>query len=632
MSQPTPAVQRREFRVDRHALTSLIQAQAGSLQKAILEAVANALDAGASQVKVDLTPERVVIEDDGKGFKTLEEIDSFFDNFGFDHSQLDRTVGRFGVGRGQLFNFGKNLWTTHGHTMLVDHRTDGFGYDLGVAKKAHKGVRIEIDFYEPLSFSDLSATEAEFRRLVKFSTIPVVFNGKAIQKSPSKVKWDAETDDAWFLFDDSYELKIYSQGLYVQALSSHRYGKGGVVVTKTGKALTQNMARNDMLTTQCPVWKRVDAQLKKLSGTHKAKARKSNVLTESMRASLAKDALHGNTDESLETLCKTPLFTLSNGKHVRLAHMLSTGFVAVAPSNDPGADLLIQRKQAFSITPTTLHRFGVSNIGQLRDRLKDAIDRHDQRAREMQSDCNRTQQWKECWERTKMVAEPRDALARCSFHDKVSELPMRADVSLVEVKPSEYSPEEKKVLAQIRKNLMPMLSYYAHRHLQDEGLNRSEVAPMRSLALASSDAFAACTDGVSKVWIERAFLKKCISKGAAGFVSLTNTMLHELLHDVDTSTGHAHDQAFYEAFHHATIDGRVADLAFAEYRRFLKNGGRAPSRNIKQMEEADMFGTEEAIGRLDSLNDKTPIPAVDEQQEAVAQPIAARSKARRSPR
>lgn len=633
MPKQTP-VQRREFRVDRHALTSLIQAQAGSLQKAILEAVANALDAGASQVKVDLTPERVVIEDDGKGFKTLEEIDSFFDNFGFDHSQLDRTVGRFGVGRGQLFNFGKNLWTTHGHTMSVDHRTDGFGYDLGTAKKAHKGVKIEIDFYEPLSFSDLSSTEAEFRRLVKFSTIPVIFNGKAIQKSPSKVKWDAETDDAWFLFDDSYGLKIYSQGLYVQELSSHRYGKGGVVVTKTGKALTQNMARNDMLTSQCPVWKRVDGQLKKLSGTHKAKAKKSHVLTESMRASLAKDALHGDTDESLETLCKTPLFTLSNGKHVRLAHLLSTGFVAVAASNDPGADLLIQRKQAFSITPGTLHRFGVSNIEQLASRLRDTLDRHDARAHDLRQNCNQSGQWKECWERQKMINEPKSALAKCKFHAKLSDLPMRADVSLIEVMASEYSAEEKKVLAQIRKNMLPSLSYQAVRYLEDEGMQRSDRGTLRTLALASSDAFSACTDGASKIWIERSFLKNCISQGATGFVSLANVLLHELLHDIDTSTGHSHDQAFFEAFHHATLHGRVSELALAQYRTFLKNGGRAPARNIKQMEEADMFGTEEAVGRMDAIRNKGAKPEfVESEVEQVAvEQVAASSRPRRRPR
>src|SRR5690606_26518155 len=98
--------------------------------------------------------------------------------FGFDHSQLDRKVGRFGVGRGQLFHFGKNLWTTHGYTMSVDTKSDMFGYELGRAKKPHKGVKIEIDLYSPLQFSELSTVESELKKLVRFSTIPVILNGK----------------------------------------------------------------------------------------------------------------------------------------------------------------------------------------------------------------------------------------------------------------------------------------------------------------------------------------------------------------------------------------------------------------------------------------------------------------------
>lgn len=65
------AMETREFRLDKHAITMLIEAQAGSLQKAALEAVANAIDAGASRVKVTLRPDRLDIEDDGKGFASV---------------------------------------------------------------------------------------------------------------------------------------------------------------------------------------------------------------------------------------------------------------------------------------------------------------------------------------------------------------------------------------------------------------------------------------------------------------------------------------------------------------------------------------------------------------------------------
>ena len=129
----SPLVQKREFRLDKHAITTFIQAQAGSLEKALLEAVANAIDAGASKVEVNVSPTHVSIIDDGRGFVSVEEIDKFFDTFGFDHSQLDRKVGRFGVGRGQLFHFGKNLWTTHGHTMKQPGRLRPLGAERVVS-------------------------------------------------------------------------------------------------------------------------------------------------------------------------------------------------------------------------------------------------------------------------------------------------------------------------------------------------------------------------------------------------------------------------------------------------------------------------------------------------------------------
>lgn len=618
----TASTQRREFRLDRHALTSIIQAQAGSLHKALLEAVANALDAGASRVKVDLTPTRVVIEDDGKGFSSMEEIESFFENFGFDHSQLDRKVGRFGVGRGQLFNFGRNLWTTHGFTMSIDHRQDGFGYDLGKAKKAHKGVKIEIDLYDPLSFSELSAAETEFRKVVKYSTIPVMLNGKEVQKSPESVKWDAETNEAWFLFDDSYQLKVYSQGLFVQDIYASRYGKGGVVVTKLGQALTQNMARNDLLTSSCPVWKKVDKELKRLAASHQDKAKKSKVLTEPMRAALAKLSLHQGGVEGFDALFKTPLFTLANGKHVKLEQLLSTGFVAAAAQNDPAADLLIQRKQAQVITNGTLHRFGVETVEDLAQALNRAvIARH----AEFKDYHTYDGQWEDRWKRSKTVRELREAISQCKFFEKVSDLPMQANVSFSEVKPSEYSPEEKMMMGLVRREMLPWVARIVSGHLSQEGASASSD---RTVALAVGEGFAACTDGHSRVWIERKFLRDCVRSGPAGFVAMANTLVHELLHDVDTSSGHTHDQAFFEAYHDLTINGSISSVAMNQYRSFLRRGGKASSYSVKEMEGAGLLDADDAQARLDSLRNKgqaEPEP-VELAEPAVAAPKPRRRK------
>ena len=616
----------RTFRLDPHALSMLIQAQAGSLQKAVLEAVANALDAGATQASVTLTPERVLIEDDGRGFPTKDDIDRFFDNFGFDHSQLDRTVGRFGVGRGQLFHFGKNLWTTHGFTMAVDSRSNMNGYDLGVAKVPHAGVKIAIDLYEKLGFSALATTEAELKKLVRFCTIPVLLNGKAIQKSPETVTWDAETDDAWFKMDDSYELKVYSQGLFVQSLPARQFGKGGVVVTKLGHPLKQNMARNDLLATDCPTWKRVRKTLMKLGQAHQEKASASTSMTEPMRASMADKACHGKAWEAFERLSQAALFTLTNGRHVRLPALLANGYVACAPNKDPSADVLIQRKQASIINPQTLHRFGVESVAELYELLKTAVSRYAQLS-------------PATWTQTHAARELSQALDACVFKEKVADLPMQANVTLTEVKDRETQPDEKLALALIRRQMMPALTFLTWNALHPDQTPRhrwsAPEASVRRVQLATSEAFLACTDGASKIWIDRSFLRRCLAQGAEGFTALAHTLVHELLHDLDSSVGHDHDHEFYQHYHDLTIDGAVASMAMSHYASFLARGGTANATQIKKLEAIGRFDSEAATDRMAARSDPAAARARTERElvgEELEVTAAAPSAKRRGPR
>lgn len=618
--------QKRQFRLDNHAISMLIQAQAGSLQKAILEAVANALDAGAGQVKIKITPERVEIEDNGRGFRDKEEIEKFFETFGFDHSQLDRKVGRFGVGRGQLFHFGKNHWITNGFTMDVDTKTDMFGYELGQARKPHKGVKIAIDLYEAMNFSELATVEAELKKLVKFSIIPVIINGKAAHKDPATMKWDAETDDAWFKLDEGYDLKVYSQGLFVQGLPAYQFGKGGVVVTKLGRALKQNMARNDMLTTDCEVWKRVRKTLSGLSNKQQEKASKTKSMNEDMRASIAVRSSQGDTMEDFDLLNETALFTLTNGKHVKLSALMATGFVAMAPNKDPSADILIQRKQAVVVNPQTLHRFKVETVEELRDRLVGALER-----------CEKGAKKRGDWERQYPIQKLLKQVKACQFAEKVSDLPMQANAKLVEVKDREATPEERLALSIMRREIMPALTWRVWSHLhQDEELKnywdvRQDTVIIRTLTLANGEGFLACTDGASKIWLDRKYLRNCIKQGPQGFIALASTLTHELLHDVDTSTGHDHDHQFYEAYHDLTGEGEVAGVGLHAYRRWLARGGKATMYAIREMEKANLIESSEAGERLAALSDPAAARATTD-AELAEDAVAAEAEAPKAPR
>ena len=591
--------EKRKFTLDQNAISMLIQAQAGSLQKAILEAVSNALDAGASKVKVDLSPTRVVIEDDGRGFRSKQELEDFFERFGFDHSQLDRKVGRFGVGRGQLFHFGKNVWTTNQFTMRVDTRTDMFGYDLGIAETPHKGVRIEIDLYDELNFSQLNTTETELKKLVKFCTIPVVLNGKTISKDPTKVKWDAETDDAWFLLDDSHSMMVYSQGLFVQALGAYQFGKGGMVVTKMGRPLKQNMARNDTLTTDCDVWKRVRKTIDGLSASHRKKAKKSKTMTEALRTSLLISGLECSDVEGVEALLDTPLFTLTNGRHVKLSTLLSLGFVASSKNKDPAADLLMQREQAMVVSKATLSSAGVDSVADLRDKIRVALKR-------AKSITNVRAYDVKMYELNTKIYKLSQLEKGCSFFETVDDLPMTANVEIVDVKDKEATKDERLALSIIRRELLPQLTCIVSSKL-DSGFEwNSWNIPknhIRSLQLAVSEAFVACTDGSSKIWVDRNFLGKCMERGLSGFMELSHTLVHELLHDNDTSTGHDHDHDFYQAFHDIALDHRVTSIGFKCFRSWVARGGKVSALHIKELERSDLMTSDVVESRREALSD-----------------------------
>lgn len=583
-----------EFTLDRHAISMLIEAQAGSLQKAILEAVANALDAKSSKVKIKLDANRVVIEDDGHGFRNVDEIKSFFGRFGFDHSQLDRKVGRFGVGRGQLFHFGKNHWTTNEFTLDVDTRTDTFGYELGQAKKPYKGVKIEIDLYKPMSFNELATVESELKKLVRFSAIPVILNGKQVQKNPQDMKWDAETEDAWFKLDDSYEIKVYSQGLFVQGLPSrHNGGKGGIVVTKMGKALKQNMARNDMLVTDCPVWKRVNKTLKALARKHGNEARRGTNMNESMRAALALQGINGSERDDLDTLCNTPIFTLSNGRHIKLSTLVGANHIAVAQNKDPTADVLMQRKQALAINEQTLHRFRAENGKELEKALRRAFERYKPLYEHAWGDTAQT---------ARCIAE---RLKSISIVNSVDELPMKADLALVEVQDREATNEERLALTLLRRNILPTLTHMVWNYLHPEQPKTRwhfDTKTVRKVQLATGNAMLACTDGCSKIWVDRQYLRDCIKQGPGGFCSLANTMLHELLHDKNSATGHDHDHDFFQAYHDLTLDGSVSNAGLYAYRTWLTRGGKATTYAVKEMEGAQMLDANDANQRLAALS------------------------------
>ncbi len=535
------------FSVDPAIIRSIIGAQAGSIEKAMMEAVANSIDAGATRIDVAVSPTCVRIRDNGAGLASKSEVKKLFGVFGFDHDNLTREHGRFGVGRGQLFCYGVNRWRTNTFELEVDVEHKGFDYDFRSNLPKVAGMDISIDLFKPLSLRDSYNLEEAFRDLIRYSVVPVFYNDKQISLSPQEIKWPQDSPDAWFDLKREGTLRLYSQGLLVDQTSRH--GVGGVVVTRPGSAFMLNMARNDIVKDRCPVWGRVEKVLRAKARELGAAGAKRNTLTDSQRRAMAAEALSSGT---LDTLIGHPLFTLSNGRHVNLQSLLSRRDWAVAPAGDRTADILLSRKSLYVFAPDTMARFGVDGIDELKQRLLKALDRIEQE--------EDTHPW--------TVKHYRQTLKEIVVHFDLSKFKDLVNLSFTQVKLSDLKSEEKAALHAIRHmgvNMGHIQNGLLRHQLGDSFRYRSP----RTIRVMASESSAGMTDGLSNIWIERSQLKKA-RFGLSGFAELTTLLAHEYSHLESSQGSHGHDQAFYEMYHDLTRSTSTARLAVTGLGQYLR--------------------------------------------------------------
>ena len=351
----------RKFRPHPQLLMDVIRRQAGTLSKAILEAAMNAVDAKATKCVITLTRNKVTIADDGGGFKGRKEIEEFFEVFGQPHAEGDSVYGRFRMGRGQLFAFGRNAWRSHTFRMAVDILKDGLDYHLEDGLESAAGCNIEIDLYSPLSNAELHDTEREFGLFAAYAAIPVVVNGRQVSSPPANEKWDYETDDGYVKLGGG-SLKVYNLGVLVREFHSGHYGTGGTVVSK--QPLQVCFARNDILST-CKVWERLKSFVRRKADD----GMKKKSLDDAGRQRLA-EKFHEGVD--YYELSKAKIITDVSGKHHALWSFVGQKRVCVAPDHDRKGDYLMQTGRAFVVAHSTLERFDVRTLRELLDLLLEA--------------------------------------------------------------------------------------------------------------------------------------------------------------------------------------------------------------------------------------------------------------------
>jgi len=367
----------RNLKLHPMAIYTFIKAQAGTLAKALSESVMNSLDAFSNQVNIGLTETGYVIEDDGMGFNSTQEIYSWFETLGWPHDELPgnhRQWGKFGLGRAQQWAYASNVWHSNGFLMTVDIRKKGLDYEL-TDVEPRKGTKITGTFYKPLDFAEIQRVERELRDLVRYVTPMVTFNGSIINKDPALEEWTFVTDDAYVRVDEkSHQASIYNGGILVNHFQKRRFDFAGVVVTKPNAMLHLNVARNEILEAECEAWPRIRKTLPKMedSGTaSKAKkltAKELRRLTERLVSQV-----HSGVLKLEEAMTELPsLVTTVYGRSVPFYDLGRAGCyrpVVFVPKGDEFGKRLSQLRNALVLSTETLDLWGCKTPEAFRDLL-----------------------------------------------------------------------------------------------------------------------------------------------------------------------------------------------------------------------------------------------------------------------
>ena len=499
-------------------LMDTIKRQAGTLQKANLEGVMNAIEAGSPVVRIELTVDddnkaKLSIGDDGIGIETKEELIQHFETFGTPHDESENTYWKqFRMGRGQMFAFGKNVWRTATFRMEVDINNKGLTYDLTENLPFVKGCQIDIDLYKnPIGYShnSIESYKEMLTEQVKFMEGKILFNGSQINTPASKCNWDFEDDNAYYLFNAGHDFTVYNLGAFVMKPTD--LGMVGVAVSK--KQVKVNFARND-IQHDCPVYHGgvVDGEyvegifdvIKSNRITKVRKARRN--LTSHERIATLKDLRDG--EQTVDEIKGLSLIPTAQGKHVSLSTVLKIREAwCFAPMGDRYADRLMERGQALCLSRDILDKMNYDGAEEnfFTWLVTSEVE-------------NITHEWSQ-----ERFLEPWKNLS--VLHVDFDKLRGGISESYEFVPYKKYSATERRIITV----------------LQEQGCWDG-----RQLRLGYSDTAIGWTDGSTYICIDRNWLKRKSVTWGRDIAKIQMLLAHEMAHDDDSRGTHIHGPEFYE--------------------------------------------------------------------------------------
>ncbi len=491
-------------------LMDTIKRQAGTLQKANLEGVMNAIEAGSPVVRIELITDyknyaKLSIGDDGIGIETKQEIEDFFETFGTPHSETENTIWKqFRMGRGQMFAFGRNVWRTATFKMTIDIEKDGLAYELQENLPYFNGCQIDIDLYKnPIGYSHSSIESYKecITEQVKFMEGVILFNGEQINTPASECTWNFQDDNAYYLFNIGTDFKVYNLGAFVMKASPFEIGMMGISVSK--KQLKVNFARND-IQHDCIVYNNMKDVVKQNRIKKTRQARRS--LSSWERIATLKDLRDGT--QKLKDIQTLALIQTSQGKRVSLNVIKKMKQQwCFAPLGDRFADRLMEREQALCINEGLLSELGytgedkefftwLTNNG---NRYKYKYGNNE-------------------WKNISTLYSDFDDL-KGGISDSYTILPEK-----------KYTATERRII-----NV-----------LQTQGGGWRSPWNGRRILLGVSNTAAAWTDGSTYICLDRIWLKNKRVTSGGDINKILITMAHEMAHDEDTRGTHIHGPEFYE--------------------------------------------------------------------------------------
>lgn len=577
-------------------LYDVIRSQAGSLQKALSELLMNSVDAGATRVEVKLDRTSFCVKDDGRGFVDRREIDEFFETFGTPHASGDAVFGRFRMGRGQAFAFARNRWRTSTFEMDVDVQARGLDYALTTGCEPVSGCTIHGDLYDRLEPSDLLVVERALADQCLYLPIPLVLNGRVLNRAPESERWMHTDSSAFIRVDDSRQLSVYNLGVLVCHYPASDFGTGGVVVSK--RPLSVNFARNDILRGQCQEWRAIRSVLTRLAAEHCGRT-KGEKKTEAWREFQARRVLTTDLSTSAQAteLRTLPLFTDVAGKHLSLFNLSGSKLpIVVAPARKSlVADRLQQTRVALVIDPITFNRFGCT-LPELLNALEALV-----------ASCDGDVARSLYWELRRLRDDFAQIRKMLGDYDALSAA-LQTDHHVLEPKGL-----PKDAAAALR--AVESVAYLAALCLRRGAGFEVATRKVRAMASETADAF---TDGRTTIFININLLRgvKGPNRGIAWASSMASLLIHEYTHEFSSGVGHGHDAAFFEAFHSGvscdSFGGLVAALFTGWSKEMLALGKSTPT-ILRQMDGAARIDDSQEATRASSAFSPPPQLSVADQ-------------------